>query len=702
MRHLTKGLYLLFIVFFFSSTKVYSNNIPVDSLYSEFKKETNDSIKLKHLYDIAWSYMNSDIQKMRRYSKEYLTFGKERGLEYAAAVGNNLLGVTYCVEGDKEKGLTYFEEALRLAEEYGPEELVMRLNNNIGITYIERNELNKAFKYHKKAYNTAIEQKDTLSQAIFVGNMGLDLILLEATDEALEFLKIQKNLLDALHNHDSEKPYYYGLNYSSTAKSYLKQNEISKAAVHAKKAIEIMSADNNYYGLIETYVTYGKIQEAQGDLKSAELSYRQALNIAETHHFKSERFQCYHAISGLYFQQKKYVKAAKAAKLAYTEAKGINKLKFKSDAMETYVKAESNLGNYATAFEVNQQLILLNDTLATVTKNQNLNNLKLKYNLTQWEAENQILMSEKITNEARLRQQTYLIIATLCMIGVITILAFFFFRAKKYKSQQNQLLETMVEERAKKLKSLNVKLTTTSHELERFAYITSHDLKEPLRNINGFVKLIQRRSVDKFDEGVEENFNFIVDNVNQMRQLIDDILSFSKVSNEDITIQKIDLNAIVTGVEKHLSGLIQKRNGVIKYQQLPIIYSNKPQLHILFKNLIENGIKYNKSEQPEVAIQYTIVNGYHQISFHDNGIGVEVKYHEQIFDMFKRLHNRVNYQGSGLGLAICKKVIKRLGGDILLTSNLGEGSTFTIILPVLNAEETAFTINSNTATLAGA
>ena len=245
-------------------------------------------------------------------------------------------------------------------------------------------------------------------------------------------------------------------------------------------------------------------------------------------------------------------------------------------------------------------------------------------------------------------------------------------------------MEERVKSRTIELEEVNEQLKVSNQELERFAYITSHDLKEPLRNINGFVKLLQREKPHSTrSKAEEEYFEFILRNVSQMQQLINDVLSFSKISSQNLKVSPVNVSDLVEETKIGLSELIKEKKGVVEISTIPLIFTNNAQLRILLKNLIENGIKYNDKPIPTVSINYQLVDNFHHLIISDNGIGIEDRYHNQIFGMFKRLHNRKEYKGSGLGLAICKKIINRLGGDILLDSELGVGSTFRVILPVM-------------------
>lgn len=233
-----------------------------------------------------------------------------------------------------------------------------------------------------------------------------------------------------------------------------------------------------------------------------------------------------------------------------------------------------------------------------------------------------------------------------------------------------------------RLENSNDRLQQSNEELERFAYIASHDLKSPLRIITSFVSLFKNHYDGGLDKVGHEYLGFIDRSAKQMSHLIEDILEYSRTNNRKSQLEFIDLNEMLFQIvhQLQLDGIYDISN--IKYQTLPSIYSDNTQMHQLFQNLIENGLKYNNSEFPRIDVSYTEVEGekYHFL-IKDNGIGIDPKFNQQIFEMFKRLHTKDKYEGTGIGLAICKKIVDTFDGEIWLESEVGKGCAFNIILP---------------------
>lgn len=237
----------------------------------------------------------------------------------------------------------------------------------------------------------------------------------------------------------------------------------------------------------------------------------------------------------------------------------------------------------------------------------------------------------------------------------------------------------------KKLKSLNEQLINSNQELEQFAYIASHDLQEPLRAISGFIQLLEKRVKNELDNDSKELIGRTVSATERMRNLIQDILSFSRLTTHAKPFSKVNLMEILTKVEQNLYFPIKDSNAKIVVNGLPEIYAEPAQMIQLFQNLIGNAIKFAKDKPPVIKISYKIDNNLKSYIFSvkDNGIGIESEYFERIFLIFQRLHTRDEFPGNGIGLAICKKIIERHNGKIWIESEINNGSTFYFTLPIL-------------------
>lgn len=232
-------------------------------------------------------------------------------------------------------------------------------------------------------------------------------------------------------------------------------------------------------------------------------------------------------------------------------------------------------------------------------------------------------------------------------------------------------------------------LETANRELDRFAFMASHDLQEPLRKIRTFGDLLSIKFKDQLDTEAKSYISRIQYAAERMQTLIKDILSFSRVADEKDNFVRSDLNQLLQEVLTDLDGTVQEKKATINIELLPAIDVNPGLIRPLFYNLIGNALKYCKKDVLPVIHVRNIkpnneqtVPGYCRISIEDNGIGFDQIYAEQVFDMFRRLHVNKDYEGTGIGLALCKKIVEKHHGYITAESQPNIGSVFTVTLPV--------------------
>ncbi len=225
-------------------------------------------------------------------------------------------------------------------------------------------------------------------------------------------------------------------------------------------------------------------------------------------------------------------------------------------------------------------------------------------------------------------------------------------------------------------------LARSNAELEQFAYVASHDLQEPLRKIQAFTN----RLVSKHKQALDEQGNDYLDRVqnaaHRMQTLINDLLTFSRVTTKAQPFISVDLAKVAQGVVSDLEVRIERTNGRVEVGDLPTINADPLQMRQLLQNLIANGLKFHKEdESPVVKLYAKSVNGTCQIFVQDDGIGFDEKYLDRIFTIFQRLHGRLEYEGTGIGLAVCRKIVERHGGSITAKGAPGHGATFIATLP---------------------
>lgn len=244
-------------------------------------------------------------------------------------------------------------------------------------------------------------------------------------------------------------------------------------------------------------------------------------------------------------------------------------------------------------------------------------------------------------------------------------------------------LELKVQKRTAELDTLIEELKSSNEELQQFAYVSSHDLQEPLRTIASFTQLLERRYKGKLDSDADEFMNYIVDAAKRMQQLINDLLQYSRIKTKEKKFEPVNVEKVLDNVLISLKILIEENKAEITHNKLPTVMADELQLAQLLQNLIGNAIKFKKeNESPKIHISSKKENNEYIFSVADNGIGIESQYAERIFIIFQRLHTIDSYKGTGIGLSVAKRIVEQRGGHIWVESELGKGSTFYFTIPM--------------------
>ncbi len=228
-------------------------------------------------------------------------------------------------------------------------------------------------------------------------------------------------------------------------------------------------------------------------------------------------------------------------------------------------------------------------------------------------------------------------------------------------------------------------LARSNEELEQFAYVSSHDLQEPLRMITSYLQLLQRRYQGQLDNKADKYIHFAVDGASRMQNLINDLLEYSRVTRSVREAKTTNCEFVLNQALSNLKLMIKDNKVTISHDPLPYIMADSTQLIRVFQNLVFNGIKFQNEEAPKIHISAEKKESEWVFSVKDNGIGIDPQYSKRIFEIFKRLHTREEYSGTGIGLSICKRIVEGHGGRIWVESELGKGSTFYFTLPINTA-----------------
>ena len=559
------------------------------------------------------------------------------------------LAEAYRRSGNNDLAYEYNLAGLQIFEEEKDTFNIVRTLYSIGSIFFYQDNYELALEYFQKTLSlgrTANLERYIFSSLCAMGGaynrMGQTKKSLEYNQQAYELgkrLNIKSGLPYAVMN--------LGANYAE-------MDDIEKALIYYKEALSLNRENNDTWGECGTLRIIGDALIEKKDFENSIKYLNEALAIAEQHGFRPRKLEVQRTIADYY----------------------------------------EKIGDYKLFAEFIEKYALLKDTLANEDALAKMSESKTKYEILQKEKELALKDAKFI-----LQQRTFLLlgicILSICLWLLVTqnrlkaknnrILA----QKNKQIKKQNEELATayaLQKETNEKIKEQNRQLEQSNIELKRFAFIASHDLKEPLRTIGSYANLLQRRYKDRIDENANEFLDYITGSAKRLYTLLNDVLDYSKLNVNKKENILTDANEAIQIANENLKTKIANKNAQISIGELPKLTADKLHLVQLFQNLIDNSIKYSESQQPVVEIASTENNGFYEFSIKDNGIGIDPELQPKIFEMFKRLHTRDKFEGNGIGLAICKKIVQEYGGEIWVESAEGKGSTFYFTLPVPEKE----------------
>jgi light-regulated signal transduction histidine kinase (bacteriophytochrome) len=240
---------------------------------------------------------------------------------------------------------------------------------------------------------------------------------------------------------------------------------------------------------------------------------------------------------------------------------------------------------------------------------------------------------------------------------------------------ERKLTEKSLAEHAAKLEAAN-------KELESFSYSVSHDLRAPLRAINGYAQMILRKGSDRFDEEVRRRFEMITNNAEKMGQLIDDLLAFSRLGSQDVVKLSLDMEELIGEVWQELRNINPCREMTLKICKMPAVCGDSALIRQVYSNLLGNAVKFTQGENMAMIEAGSCTQDGESVYYiRDNGVGFDMRFYDKLFGVFQRLHSDAEYKGTGIGLALVKRIINRHGGRVWAEGKVDEGATFYFTLP---------------------
>ncbi len=658
----------LYCLSFFLLLSFYLRASNIDSLLQELEVVQNNPSKVQLLKAIGESYkLQGNFTNGLKYLNRAESLNSDPALQ---------LDIWYQIASSKAQLQAYkpalkkCEDILEMANEN--QELIAKTYSLMSSIKLSLGETNEAYElqYESLQISETINDKTGLFFSTYqIGNIhfyqGNYKLALKYYKKSLKYAKEEMN----------ERHRYSSL--GAIGSTYHRMKDLKKSADYNLKSLQLATEIDYKVGVAYAAFNVGSDYFAMGALDTAVIFFLQALKLQEELQDKWGQSSSLRMLGEAYRGLKDWNNSIIYAEEALAIAKDIEAKPRIMESYETLAHVYEGKGDFKKANQYMYNYMELKDSLVNEETLEKIEAVQTNYEVAQKEKE-----LFKKSNELN-RIYAYILI-----VGIVFLLLISWMTYSRYRSEQknNALLaeknkqihqqNQQLRDNNQKIQRQNIKLEQSNQELRRFAFIASHDLKEPLRTIGSFSSLLKRRYKDKIDEEANEFLDFITNGVSRMYTLLNDVLDYSKIDELSLDREAINLQETVEHVIISLGQQIEEKNGTIIIEMLPTINARQTHFTQLFQNLITNGLKYNKSTTPIINISCSENAHHYLFSVKDNGIGLDMIYKDKIFDMFQRLHGKEEYQGTGIGLAICKKIVHQYDGEIWVESELGKGTTF--------------------------
>lgn len=686
-------------------------------------------MSMKHLYAVLFCWLFFTITSLAQRNTERLDLLTKLKLANHDTARMDLhiqLADLYITEeSNAEKGINHANIALILAQNYRDQERQFLALDKLIKSYFDiKSDVKTATNFLNTMKSIDTSAISIQNQALIFGHEGKIFSALNDFDKAERAFAFQLKIYNR-KNYDAGKAeanfnlgalFYHQDNFERALKYYEKALTGYDAVGDARRKLKTLNAIGQTYGklgdftknlafssdaLVLAQTIEDKLELAKINLnmgfayqhldRSIEAIgyYNEVLEYGEIMNNYPLIARSSMELGNIYHELCNEIQAAIYYEGSLEVVEKVRTKNLKKEIFESIFEFHDDYGRDSVGYIYLKKIGKLKDELYSEERARQLGINQIRYETEKRQEEVKFLRARELENNLIIenqRLQNYALIGLMLLAIAFSIILY---NALRQKRANNERLEEEVKKRTAELeisndelKYFNTELERSNNELERFAYIASHDLKSPLRNVISFLSLIKRKLKKKEpDQDLEEYLRFASNNAHQMHNLIQDVLEFSRFDRKETKNTEVDLNESLIMVMQNLQETMEKKNAVVFAQSLPIIEGNSVRILQLFQNLVGNGIKYNANPKPRVIVGHRMDKTSHVFSVIDNGIGISEQYHQQIFEMFKRLHTREEYQGTGIGLALCKKIVDNMDGEIWLESEEGKGTTFYFSIP---------------------
>ncbi len=662
-------------VLFFIAFPTHATNPTIDSLL--LKLQVIDSNVNASNWVVTAENIGIAYQKDFDYNNAILYY--QKALHLTRRIGQVAQGHKIAVriaeilyrQSKYDISLRYMKE---IESEINPNDLPLKAQvfRFIGINKVYTGDYSNAYKYQNQALTLFQTLKDTTNICRLHFGIGTNFYFQKQYETALHHYNESLRISEEANNLQAK----YGA-YDAIGTLYSQLNDTDKALKYNYLALEIAYKLNDKSGIGWTMHTIGGIEgKTKGLEKKAIQTLKNVAQIGEELGDKGLSTAAKITSAGVYLRLKQSDIALKLLTQSLIDAKNENMRTFIPDIYNKMAESYYQKRDIDKFYEYHKKYINLKDSLFNDNLSKEMLGLKKNFEILQLEKENEFNLLKKDHEIQKVKTNFNIgILAAIFVIAALLLLMMYM--RNKSEKEKNLLLET----KNKEITRQNEILAISNRDLEQYAYIISHDLKEPLRNISSFTNLLNRKLGAMLTPDTTQYMAFILNSTKQMHDLLHDLLLYSKISRHKKKIENIRTNILLQEVLDTLQEEIEGTNAQITVESLPNIHFDRQQLNTIFTHIIKNALKFRNEQAPKINIKHIQDIDNHVISVQDNGIGIDEKYFEKIFVIFQRIHDRGKYSGTSMGLATCKKILEENGGKIWVSSTLGEGATFYIAIP---------------------
>ena len=659
----------------------------IDSLKNLLGPEISLEEKVDINNDISYAFRRILPDSTLVYAELALSLAISSEYDQGMAEAYKNKGIAHFKLGSgKDSTIHYYTLALSYAEKVGDYYTQVASLNNIGLIEVQNLNYNLALENYLKAleiFEEHLRDPNRLLALIF-GNIGFINFKLEQYEQALVYYEKCLEVADQL-----KLPIIYSIYLDEQVQTKVALKQYDEAISDIQRIMPLQEELEDWESKMETLLNYAEIEIKLKRFGSAFDHAQEAYTIAKSYGFANRSAFALLTMSRSLKGQEKWEQSLTHAREAMVISKKSESLSIQAQSLELFHQIYSRMGEMDSAYVYSLLFNQARERVVNSRYEEIAADLDAKMNIQAREREIKQLQMEKS------RQRTFILLTSgFCLLFLsLMLIAIRLFWLKnttaKMLNTKNSALQTANQELRMAEEALNQKneeLNTyidSNMQLENFAYLASHDLREPITNVLGFTDYLIKNYKTAIDETGQKCLKFIQDSSKRMQYLTSDLLTYS-IIGKDKNFDRVCVDQIIDEVQQDLATSIAENNAVICYPTLPELFGIHTEIRMLFQNIISNAIKYGKpGGRPVIDIGFQDKGEFIQFSISDNGIGIPPDFHEKIFLMFKRndVENKYKGDSTGIGLAICKRVVEFHNGKIWLTSSVGKGTIFYFTLP---------------------